>query len=159
MTTHRMMLRISELRERLAKVAVADQLAVLRAAQRELTLKEEALQRVKDSLRAEQEKRSSKRETRSDELLLTDSHIRSLIEAGQAAEMARIAAGKVVAQEMATYQKLMREYLRLQEKSKLTAKRAREAELATELALDTNEEEALLEVFNQSANATALQTV
>lgn len=159
MTTHRMMLRISELRERLAKVAVADQLAVSRAAQRELTLKEEALQRVKDSLRAEQEKRSSKRETRSDELLLTDSHIRSLIEAGQAAEMARIAAGKVVAQEMATYQKLMREYLRLQEKSKLTAKRAREAELATELALDTNEEEALLEVFNQSANATALQTV
>jgi hypothetical protein len=159
MTTHRMMLRIHELRERLAKVAVAEQLTVLRAAQRDLAQREAQVQAAKDALSAEQEKRNAKQVTSSDDLLLTDSHIRSLIEAGKAAEKARVEASHAVDREMAAYQKLMHEYLRLQERAKLSAKRAREAEIVIELSHETNEEEALLEVFNQSANATALQTI
>jgi hypothetical protein len=159
MTTHRMMLRIHELRERLAKVAVAEQLGVLRAAQQELARREKLIQEAKDVLRAEREKRSAKLVTSSDDLSLTDSHIRSLIAACKTAETARLEAIQVVDRELATYQKLMHEYLHLQEKSKLSAKRARDAEIVIERSRETNEEEALLEVFNQSANASALQTV
>jgi hypothetical protein len=153
MSAHKVMLRIHELRERLAKLAVAEQQRVLAEAQRGLEQAETHLLESKQLLREQQEKRNAENTTRSDVLLLTDAHIRSLIDAIQAAEVSRAKAAQQVERELATYQKLMHEYLRMQEKAKQSAKRSRTHDVALELTRDANEEEALLEVFNSAASA------
>jgi hypothetical protein len=159
MSTHKVMLRIHELRERLTQLAAAEQQRVLREAQQVLQQREEELLVAKQRLVNEQEKRKSVDATRSDLLLRLDAHIRTLIDDIDRAQGARASAEQQVEHEMETYQKLMHEYLRMQEKVKQSAKRARAHEVTLELARDANEEEALLEVFNSAAsNPSKLRT-
>jgi hypothetical protein len=148
MNNHAMMLRIHTLREHLARLAVAAQQRILQTAQATLLRCQAVVTEAAQQLHEQQQVRSAGRLTNSDRLLLTDSHMRSLIEAIHVAEGARVEASDCVDHEAVVYQKLVHDYLRLQEKTKLSAQRADAHDFAIALSREAGEEEALLEIFN-----------